>query len=143
MSIKSLGLLILQFLTMGYLVSGYTIPKNTIVIIVQIIAIAIALWGIFSGGIHSFNAQPEVKSDRLITNGPFKWIRNPMYLGILMFFSSDTIQNSSMLRWIAFCVLALTLLLKIYSEERFLKEKFKTAYTDYKSKTYRLIPFVY
>lgn len=143
MSIKSLILLLFQGLTMVYLVSTFSISKSALVILFQGIGILILIWAILVGGINGFNAQPEVRSQILFTKGPFAVLRNPMYFAILLFFTTDLIANGTLLRWLALVLLAITLLLKIYREEHFLKEKFNQAYLDYKSKTYRLIPWIY
>ncbi|MBT8302921.1 MAG: isoprenylcysteine carboxylmethyltransferase family protein [Bacteroidia bacterium] len=143
MSTKSLVLLVFQFLTMGYLLSGFSISISSWILVVQSIGIVIALSGISAGGIHGFNMQPEVKSDVLITNGIYRYIRNPMYLGILLFFSADLLSRPTLTRMIAFAILIVTLFLKILSEERFLSIKFGDDYAQYKSTSYRLIPFVY
>jgi len=143
MSIKSIILLCFQFLSMGYLVSKFLIGSNLVINSVQFISIGIVVWGIIAGGLTKFNMQPEVKSETLITNGPFKLIRNPMYTGILLFFGTTLLYNSSVPIWIAYVILTITLLLKIYSEERFLESKFGEQYRVYKKNTFRLIPYVF
>ena len=105
--------------------------------------IAIAVWGVLAGGLDKFNMQPEVKSDVLITNGPFSLVRNPMYLGVLLFFSAVISQDPLPKHWIAYVILVITLLLKIYSEEHFLESKFGEQYRHYKNRTFRLIPYVF
>ncbi len=91
----------------------------------------------------NFNIEPEVKSVTLITSGPYKWIRNPMYIGVLFILAPIVIQNFDMLNSLVLIVLLITLLLKIHSEEQLLKERFGEEYTKYKMKSNRLIPFIY
>lgn len=143
MSFKSILLLCAQFLCMGYLIIHFSLYKNLFINGIQLLGVAIALWGIVTGGINKFNIQPEVKSDQLITKGPFSIIRNPMYIGVLLFFAPIVIVKSIILNWVIFGLLIVTLLLKIYREEQFLETKFGEQYLIYKTKTFRLIPFVY
>ncbi len=143
MSLKSVILVILQIIAMIFLV----IANNPIAIgfglILQIIGVAIGLWGILTMRIGNFNIQPEVKSVTLITSGPYRWIRNPMYLAVILFYATIVVQNFSWMNGIVFIILLITILLKIYSEEEFLDERFGEEYANYKMKSKRIIPFIY
>ncbi len=143
MSLKSSILLCLQFLCMGYLISQLSLNKNLIIILIQLLGISISIWGIVAGGVTKFNIQPEVKSNELITRGPFSLIRNPMYIGIIVLFSPTIVNNPTSFSMLVFVLLIITLILKIYSEEQFLETKFGNQYLIYKAKTYRLIPYLY
>ena len=94
-------------------------------------------------GVGNFNIQPEVKSYSLITAGPYKWIRNPMYMAVILFYVPIVIQNFSLMNVLVFIVLFIAILLKIYSEEQFLEEQFGDKYLKYKRRTKRLILFIY
>ncbi len=143
MSKKSTILVILQTITMIYLIIFNFPIAMGLGLIFQILGIMIGLWGILTMRIGNFNIQPEVKSVSLITSGPYKWIRNPMYIGVLFFLTPIVIQNFNMLNSLVLIVLLITLLLKIHSEEQLLKERFGEEYTKYKMKSNRLIPFIY
>jgi protein-S-isoprenylcysteine O-methyltransferase Ste14 len=128
---------------MGYLISKFSIGTDLLINGIELMGIGIAVWGIVAGGLHKFNMQPEVKSDVLITNGPFALIRNPMYLGILLFFGAAISQEPTMQNWLAYIILWITLLFKIRSEEHFLLLKFGEPYRAYKKRTFRLIPYIF
>ncbi len=143
MSRKSLILVIIQVITMVFLIVFNNPIVKGIGLLFQIIGVAVGLWGILIMGIGNFNIQPEVKSDSLITAGPYKWIRNPMYMAVILFYVPIVLQNFSWINTLVFIVLLITILLKIYSEEKFLEERFGNNYLEYKRKTKRLIPFIY
>ena len=143
MSKKSRILVILQIITMIYLIiMNYPITMG-IGLALQIIGIAIGIWGILTIRVGNFNIQPEVKSNSLVTKGPYKWVRNPMYTAVILFYLPIVINNFNWINSLVFMVLFITLLLKINSEEQFLKEQFGDVYTEYKKETKRLIPFIY
>jgi protein-S-isoprenylcysteine O-methyltransferase Ste14 len=142
MSKKSAFLVMLQIAAMVFLV----IYNKPIIfgygLLFQIFGIVVGIWAIYAIRIGNFNIQPEVKSNILIKKGPYKWIRNPMYLSVILFFLPIVIRNSEWINIIAFGVLLTVLILKILLEESFLKSRFGEEYLNYKSKTKRLIPYL-
>jgi len=144
MSKKSLILVIIQFSSFAYfLFSGRFMAKNYWIII-QIIGFIISLWGILAMKLGNFNIQPEVKpTAHFVSNGPYKFIRNPMYSGLILFFGAAVISNYSLLHTAVFIILIIVFIEKIKMEEGFLSIKFGNQYTNYLSNTYRLIPLIY
>jgi protein-S-isoprenylcysteine O-methyltransferase Ste14 len=78
----------------------------------------------------------------LITNGPYKYIRHPMYTAIVLGAAGLLTCYFSWLRLGMSVVLAIMLIIKLFLEEKMLAEKF-SGYTNYKKKTRRLLPFVF
>ena len=144
MSKKSLILVIIQFSSFAYfLFSGRFMAKNYWIII-QIIGFIISLWGILAMKLGNFNIQPEVNpTAHFVSNGPYKFIRNPMYSGLILFFGAAVISNYSLLHTAVFIILIIVFIEKIKMEEGFLSIKFGDQYTNYLSNTYRLIPLIY
>eukprot|EP01087_Luapelamoeba_hula_P014427 TRINITY_DN4217_c0_g1_i3.p2 TRINITY_DN4217_c0_g1~~TRINITY_DN4217_c0_g1_i3.p2 ORF type:complete len:101 (+),score=14.13 TRINITY_DN4217_c0_g1_i3:630-932(+) len=86
---------------------------------------------------------PEVRPDhRLVTYGPFAYVRHPIYTGIVSIFIGAAIYNG---HWsnVLGCVGATTLFVyKLREEEVMLRHGFGTIYADYAKRTPQLIPFV-
>jgi len=78
-----------------------------------------------------------------LTTGPYKWIRNPMYVAVILFYLPIVIKHFKWINSLVFMALLITLLLKIKSEEEFLLERFGKDYFEYKKKTKRFIPFIF
>ena len=81
---------------------------------------------------------------RLKTDGIFKMIRHPNYLGLLLsFFAIGLAYNN----WIALLVvifpITISFIIRINIEEQVLIQHFGEEYTSYCKKTKRLIPFIY
>ena len=144
MSKKSLILVILQFSSFIFFGLDGGLFAKGFLLFIQIIGLAIGLWGIITMKLGNFNIQPEVKHSAIFTShGPYKIIRNPMYTGLLIFFGISVLTNFNSLRLAVLIILTTSLLLKIFMEEQFLSNRFKNEYLEYKKKTYRLIPFIF
>lgn len=144
MSGKSKILVFLQFAVIGFFVSDGSFQKQPFLLLLQIISLFIGLWGIYVMKFGTFNIQPELKENaQLNKKGPYKIIRNPMYFGLILFFGLAAIGHFTILRLLLFLLLTAVLLLKILMEEQFLEQKFGDKYKQYKTKTFRLIPFVF
>jgi protein-S-isoprenylcysteine O-methyltransferase Ste14 len=78
----------------------------------------------------------------LVTSGPYRLARHPIYSGILV----ASIGTAVALSWLWLPVVALAGIYFIYSatvEERFLAERFPDEYPPYKRSTKMLVPFVF
>lgn len=144
MSNRSKLLLISQFLCFGYLIFYQQWPGSGIYLLVQVSGILLCIWSILIMGLGNFNAQPEVKPRAtLIQKGPYSVIRNPMYTGLLLFFGSGSLDDFNWPALLVFFALALTFVLKIRDEEKFLTRRFGELYLTYKKSTYRILPYLY
>ncbi|AEE20709.1 methyltransferase family protein [Dokdonia sp. 4H-3-7-5] len=144
MSLHSLALVISQFSLIFLIIwNGQMVHWDLTSLSVQLLGIFIALWGIYNIKIRNFNIQPEAKSEVLVTKGIFNILRNPMYTGILLVFLPVVIRGDHLFPWIYYVLLIVVLILKIYKEEAFLKEKFGQSYTVYKARTWRILPYIF
>ena len=151
MSKKSLILVVIQFSIFVFFGLAGQLFTTNFWLILQLFGLLLGLWGVLIMELGRFNIHPEVKHNALmITRGPYKIIRNPMYAGLLLFFGVSVVVNFStknlsfsLIRLLAFIVLTIVLIMKIYMEEGFLTQKFGKNYIEYKRKTYRLIPFIF
>jgi len=144
MSTKSGILIFLQFACFAYFIFYENLLVNNTLITIQILGFSLSIWAIFVMQIGNFNVQPEVKTNaKFITKGPYKLIRNPMYTGLILFFSANIISEFSFFSLTVFTILVAVFLSKIAMEELFLDKKFGLQYERYREKTYRLVPYIY
>jgi len=116
---------------------------NDILIAVRLVSITLGVWAIVSMKIRNLRVFPEPKINAVfIVRGPYKFIRHPMYTSVLLFTFSYTLKDLTITTAVLWFALLADLLLKIRFEEHLLETKFPE-YPDYKSKTKRLIPFIY
>ncbi len=84
-----------------------------------------------------------VEDQKLVTDGVYKYVRHPLYLGDL-FRNYGFVLIFSSMYGLAFMVLAnIFLLARINMEENMLIDAFGDEYRDYIQRTRKLIPFIY
>jgi protein-S-isoprenylcysteine O-methyltransferase Ste14 len=142
---KSLLLVALQLIFIFlFLMSGPVFANNVVLLMVEFFAIVFSCWAVILMTLKSkISPYPEPKEQaRLLDTGPYRYVRNPMYSGVLLAMVALLLDNFSPMRLILWILLATVFLSKISIEEKLLTEKFKD-YASYKSRTKRLIPFLY
>ena len=144
MSFRSKILIAIQFICFGYFALFQKIVGSGILLILQLAGLVLCLWSIYVMQIGNFNVQPEVKTGaRLISAGPYKLIRNPMYTGLLIIFLFGLVSNFTWISLFFFILLCTVFILKIRDEENYLEISFGQRYVEYKRKTFRMIPYVW
>jgi protein-S-isoprenylcysteine O-methyltransferase Ste14 len=82
----------------------------------------------------------SVPPERIVAAGPYRWVRNPMYLGHLVFLAGLALLLSS---WIAAAVLAFHVVWfdrRVRADEARLEELFGAPYREYRGRVKRWLP---
>jgi protein-S-isoprenylcysteine O-methyltransferase Ste14 len=104
-------------------------------------ALALAAWTLAHNRIGNFNIRPLPKAGgRLITSGPYRWIRHPMYSTVLLG-AAALAWVAPAWAWLAWAALAGVLWVKSSLEERALVQ-LHPAYAAYRRRTRRLLPWL-
>lgn len=87
--------------------------------------------------------QATRQGHRLVTHGPYRWVRHPLYSGGLVFAISVALLTS--MWWLVAGLIApmTVLLLRTRREEDNLIREFGDEYGAYQARTRRFIPFLY
>ncbi len=142
--IKSAVLTSIQYLSLFFLL--YFNPwfsKHPALLLLQLIGIFVGLWAIFDMRKSALNITPmPLNNAILISSGPYKLVRHPMYLGLLFFFTPLVISHPTNISLIIYAIFIINLILKLFFEEKLLLLKFES-YVDYKKNTWRLLPYLF
>ena len=68
----------------------------------------------------------------LVSAGPYRFTRNPQYLGDIILFVGLSVVANSMLLWIAHALLILVFVIAPMAEEPWLEEQYGEAYREYR-----------
>jgi len=119
-------------------------PVNLIVgLLLVIIGWPFAIWSVYvQYKIGEGTPAPVVPTKRLITSGPYKYCRNPMAFGTLLFYVGLSIifnSISTLFILIPLVLVPVLVFIKIV-EEKELEVRFGREYVEYKQRTPFLIP---
>lgn len=104
--------------------------------------LAFTVWARFYLGTN-WSGSVQVKADHeLVRSGPYRWVRHPIYTGLLTAFLGSALALDQWLGVLAFVIVLAGLWYKVGLEERWMIETFGDAYRDYRKHSKALIPGV-
>lgn len=106
-------------------------------------SVALAIWALIHNQPGNFNIRPTPKTwGTLVTTGPYRWIRHPMYTSVLMGGAALALMANPPFGWIAWFALAVVLVVKSIIEERWMREQHPD-YDDYRLESKRFVPWLW
>lgn len=115
-------------------------PGRGVGIVLIGLAAGLAFWAIRAFRRAKTNVVPHKPATAIITDGPFRWTRNPLYIGLSLIHAGIALIASS--GWILIMLLPALLVTRygvIAREERYLDAKFGDVYRAYKASVRRWI----
>ncbi len=117
-------------------------PISLLGLAAEISGLTFVLLGLlFRVSARGYKAENCKDGYSLIKGGPYTFVRNPMYLGILISGFGIVLM---LFKWWVVCifvaVFVIRYILLIFNEEKYLEKLFGKAYTDYKKSVPRLFP---
>lgn len=144
MKIKSLILVIIQVAAIVILcVTDRAFCLEIPLFSVQVASIILLIWTWIHLHPGKFHILPDVMKDaKLITTGPFRFIRHPMYLGLFLYLLPLVIEYFSYLRLAVLIIFVINMIIKMYYEEKLMLLKFPQ-YAEYMKHSKRIVPYIY
>lgn len=106
-------------------------------------SVALAAWTLIHNRPGNFNIRPMPKSwGTLITSGPYRHIRHPMYTAVLLGGAALASLSTDLPGWLAWTALAGVLWLKSSFEERWMREQ-HPGYGAYAKTSNRFVPWLF
>ena len=110
-------------------------------LVVQAAAVVLMIAARVTFGRRSFHAAANPTKGGLVTHGPYRWLRHPIYAAILYFTWSTAVDHRTVQSVAAALLVTAGAVVRMYAEESLLTTMYPE-YADYRARTARVIPFV-
>ena len=133
-----------QFVCLGIIlyINQWVSPLAFLALI-QVLGLLLGGWAILAMSRSKLNVTPVPrKGSVLITDGPYRLIRHPMYTSLFLIFYPILYTSHSTANLVLFSVFTVNMILKLNYEEKLLLQRFE-GYREMTVKTWRLIPWIY
>jgi protein-S-isoprenylcysteine O-methyltransferase Ste14 len=141
-TISLAALLLMALALTGLLVRGVFFPYQPVAVIAEVAAVALMAWARLSFGRRSLQAAADPTAGGLVTTGPYRYIRHPIYTAACLFGWSGILANWSLINVVLGVLLIAGAIGRMLCEERMLID----AYPDYRAyarATKRMVPYVF
>lgn len=137
----------LQFITAAALVlgvrSGATPSACASALVLITLGGGLGVWAMVAVGIRRVTIMPEVhENTQLVTIGPYRLVRHPMYAALLLFCGGFVFLPFAYWKLGLWLLLWVVLIGKSRIEERQLTERFPE-YSHYLQRSWRFIPWIF
>lgn len=125
--------------------SGLAVHEPTVQVVgavVFVVGLGLAVWARVCLGRNWGMPMTRKDEPELVTTGPYRYVRHPIYTGILLGMLGTALATN--LYWLI--VLAIIGAYFVYSarvEERIMTDAFPAAYPGYRAQTKMIVPFVF
>ncbi len=122
--------------------SGWILSVNPPAIIIQIVSVLFMVWARVTFGRRSFHAVATTTRGELVTTGPYRWLRHPIYASVIWFSWACLISFHKPATLGAVLLITAGLVIRMVTEEKELRRTYPE-YSSYCTKTKRIIPFIF
>ena len=82
------------------------------------------------------------ENHELVTSGPYRFVRHPIYTGLLLAFIGSALARGEWSGLVAVALAFASFWRKLLLEEQWMREQFGIAYDDYRRRVAALVPFI-
>ena len=109
-------------------------------IFITFAGMAFAIWARVYLGRNSSSAPTIKEQHQLIRSGPYRFVRHPIYTGLLLAMAGTSLANGKIRGGVAVLLCWIGWVIKIRMEERFMTRAFGDEYEEYRRSTGALFP---
>lgn len=119
-----------------------TLTSAIIGSLIAIFGLGIAIWARTTIGRNWSGSIVFKKNHELVTNGPYRFVRHPIYTGMITMLIGASVYYGFTSIFLFTILVFASFVLKSRQEEKLMIKHFGKKYIDYKKKTKAIIPFV-
>jgi protein-S-isoprenylcysteine O-methyltransferase Ste14 len=139
--VSAIGVFVIAGVLRGGGLAVHSLVLGTIGAVLFACGIALAVWARLHLGRNWGMPMTQRAEPELVTSGPYRFVRHPIYSGLLIAMLGTALVNN-LLGLIVVVVLIAYFYYSGTVEERNLIAAFSEAYPEYRSRTKMLIPFL-
>jgi protein-S-isoprenylcysteine O-methyltransferase Ste14 len=119
----------------------HSVALEVVGVVLLVAGLGLAVWARIYLGRNWGMPMTRMDEPELVTSGPYRFVRNPIYSGLLLGILGTALAVNLYLL-IALVVVAVYFIYSARVEERIMAESFPSTYPAYRAATKMLIPFV-
>jgi protein-S-isoprenylcysteine O-methyltransferase Ste14 len=144
LAIGAIGLFVLPILYIFGILNDYDMKIPDYLRIAGIVGFAgIILFVVWVMQTLGLNISTIHQDRYLVTNGPYKYIRHPLYFAFCMISLLEWIISSNWILAVSIPFVVVAMLLRIRQEEGILLGEYGDMYRDYSQKSWKLFPLIF
>lgn len=127
---------------LGLLAMHWLFSDSPVVVAVQVLAVVLMVWARATFGRRSFHAAANPTEGGLVTSGPYRFIRHPIYTAVVLFSLAGVLAHPSLPAAGLELTVFLGALVRMLLEERLLRASYPE-YAGYAARTSRMLPGIF
>ena len=127
---------------LGLLVMRSLLSRSPLIIFLQAGAVLLFVWARVTLGRRYYHVAADPTAGGLVTRGPYRYIRHPIYAAFCLFTSAAVANHWSWgTAWCGGLILG-SAVVRIFCEERLVAARYPE-YRQYAATTWRMIPYIF
>lgn len=139
-SIFGYGIAVIGLFFLVY--NNHIISKNPVITGIQLLSFCLMIWARITFKSRSFHLTANPTEGGLVTNGPYRWLRHPIYAAVTYFSWACLVAFPKIEVLAAVLLITVGLFIRMLLEEMELKKVYPE-YTEYSKRAKRFIPFIF
>jgi protein-S-isoprenylcysteine O-methyltransferase Ste14 len=127
---------------LGLLALGNIFSSSPLVITLQAAAVLLFLWARITFGWRSYHVIADPTEGGVVTGGPYRYVRHPIYAAMCLFALAGAAGNCSWSAGLCGGLVLACAVIRILCEEALVAARYPE-YSQYAAATWRMIPYVY
>ena len=136
------ALLLMALALVGLVVRGAFFSSQPVAVMAEVAAVALMVWARLTFGRRSFHATADPTAGGLVTTGPYRFIRHPIYTAVCLFGWTGVLAHWSPINALLGALLLVGAVARMLCEERLIIEVYPE-YRAYAQATRRMVPYIF